>query len=174
MLKPAATPFATVPPGSGPRHFAFHPSGKFAYVINELTSTMTAFAYDAAKGALTVLQTLPTLPHEVKGNSTAEVVVSPDGRFVYGSNRGHDSIAVFAVDASTGKLEARGHVPTGGKTPRNFAIDPTGTWLLAAGQSSNTIHVLKLDAATGMPKPTGVSVETPKPVCVRYLAPATR
>jgi 6-phosphogluconolactonase len=162
--------FGTVAPGSGPRHFAFHPSGRYAYVINEMLSTLTAFTYDAAKGSLTELQTLPTLPHEVKGNSTAEVVVSPDGRFVYGSNRGHDTIATFEVDAATGKLTAKGHAPILGKTPRNFAIDPTGDWLLAAGQGSNSVQVFRRNASTGALEPTPHRVEVPKPVCVRYLA----
>ncbi len=171
-LTPHTTPSAAVAPGSGPRHFAFHPSAKYAYVINEMTSTLTAFTYDADKGVLSTLQTLSTLPADFKGNnSTAEVVVSPDGRFVYGSNRGHDSIAVYAVDAADGKLTHQANVSIIGKTPRNFAIDPTGTWLLAAGQGSNSIHVFKLDPKTGMPQPTDVKVDAPKPVCIRFLAP---
>jgi 6-phosphogluconolactonase len=154
-------------PGSGPRHLAFHPSGKYAYVINELLSTITVFSYDAEKSALVPLQTAPCLPEGFSGTSwTAEVAVSPDGRFVYGSNRGHDSLAVFRVDAATGRLTAAGHVPVGGKNPRHFAIDPSGRWVLVGHQGSGTIAVLRLDPATGMPSPVGAPVKVDKPVCL--------
>jgi 6-phosphogluconolactonase len=167
-LAPNDPPHVAVPPGSGPRHFAFHPNGKFAYVCGEMTSTAIAMAYDAAKGSLQVIQTLSTLPNEVKGNSTAEVVVHPSGKVLYVSNRGHDSLAVFAIGAD-GKLTAKGHVPTGGKTPRNFAVTPCGKWLLAANQNSDSITVFKVGADGAELSAVG-SVKTGKPVCVRFLA----
>jgi 6-phosphogluconolactonase len=159
----------TVPPGSGPRHFAFHPAGKYAYVINEMTSTVTAYAYDAEKGALKELQTLSTLVEPVKGNSTAEVVVHPSGKFLYGSNRGHDSIAVFTIDQESGRLTAAGHTPTGGKTPRGFSVDPTGSYLLAGNQNSGTISVFKIDQQTGALTAVGEPIAAPSPVCIRFL-----
>lgn len=159
----------SVAPGSGPRHFAFHPSGKFAYACGEMTSTVIAFTYDAEKGVLREQQVLSTLPNEVKGNSTAETQVSPDGKFVYVSNRGHNSIAVFAVDQVSGKLKVVGHCPSGGKTPRNFCIDPSGKFLIAAHQDSGNVVVFKIDAETGMLIATGHQVEMPKPVCVKFL-----
>ncbi|HZE99359.1 MAG TPA: lactonase family protein [Planctomycetota bacterium] len=169
-LTPNDPPAAEIPPGSGPRHFAFHPSGKFAYVCGEMTSTVHAMTYDAEKGVLKVVQTLSTLPNEVKGNSTAETQVHPSGKWVYVSNRGHDSVAVFKVDEATGHLTAVGHQSTGGKTPRNFGIDPSGKFLIAANQSSNNVVVFKIDEKTGMPTPTGTEVSVPKPVCVKFLA----
>lgn len=169
-LTPNELPYATVAPGSGPRHFAFHPSGKYAYVINEILCTMTAFKYDAGKGELTEIQTITTLPEPVKpGYSTAEVVAHPSGKFLYGSNRGHDTIAVYAIDQATGKLTTVEHESTQGKMPRNFAIDPTGTYLLAENQGSGTIVVFKIDPATGKLDATGHKVEVPSPVCVRFL-----
>ncbi len=167
-------PSASVAAGSGPRHFAFHPTVKYAFAINELTSTLTAFSYDSQKGVLKQLQTLSTLPQDFKGNnSTAEVQVHPSGKFVYGSNRGHDSIAIFAFDPETGKMTAAGHESTQGKTPRNFALDPTGTYLLAENQASDSIVVFRIDSKTGALKATGHKVEIPSPVCVRMI-PATR
>ena len=163
-------PSAAVAPGAGPRHFAFHPSGKFAYVINEIANTVTAFSYDASRGSLQEIQTITTLPPGYKETSyTAEVVVHPTGKFLYGSNRGHDSIAVFTIDAATGKLTAGGHQSTLGKTPRNFAIDPTGTWLLAENQGSGTIAVLKIDPKTGGLSATAHKLDVGSPVCIRYV-----
>jgi 6-phosphogluconolactonase len=170
-LKANDPPAANVKPGSGPRHFAFHPSGRFAYVINEMASTVTAFSYDDAKGVLTDVQTVSTLPEEVEGNSTAEVQVHPSGKFVYGSNRGHNSIAAFAVDTKSGKLTAIGHQSTGGKTPRNFAIDPSGKFLLAENQDSDNIVVLAIDTGSGKLSSTGNEITIPKPVCVKFVAP---
>ena len=168
-LTPANPPHAIVPPGSGPRHLAFHPDGGYAYVINEMLSTISVFKRDAESGALTSIQSVSTLPPTFKANSsTAEIFVHPNGRFVYGSNRGHDSIAIFAVDEQSGKLNAVGHVPTGGKTPRNFAIDPSGMWLIAANQDTNNFTVLKIDPKTGGLKPTGQSVAVGMPVCVLF------
>lgn len=161
--------FGELPPGSGPRHLAFHPSAKYLYVCGEMTSTVHAYAWDAAKGSLKLLQSLSTLPQETKGNSTAECQVHPTGKFVYVSNRGHNSIAVFKVDEETGKLTAAGHESTGGKTPRNFGIDPTGQFLIAANQDSNNVVVFKIESGSGLPKPTGVEVSVPKPVCVKFL-----
>lgn len=162
-------PACAMAPGSGPRHFAFHPGGKYAYVSGELTSTVIALTYDQEKGQLKEQQSLSTLPCEVKGNTTAEIQVSPDGKFVYVSNRGHNSVAVFAVDEMSGKLKAVGHCPTGGKTPRNFGIDPSGRYLIVANQDSNNIVVFKIDPVTGMPSPTGHQVEVSKPTCVKFL-----
>jgi 6-phosphogluconolactonase len=171
-LTPNDPPSVSVKPGSGPRHFAFHPSGKFAYACEEISSEVTAFAYDAAKGVLTELQTLSTLPadYDKPGNSTAEVQVHPSGKFVYVSNRGHDSLAIFTVDEKTGKLTAAGHQSTGGKTPRNFGIDPTGAYILAANQGTGNVVVLSVNQATGQLKPTGTEIEIPAPVCVKFLA----
>ena len=158
---------APLDPGAGPRHLAFHPSGKYLYTINELLSTVSAFAYDAAKGALAPLQTVSALPAGFSGTSwTAEVEVSRDGRFVYGSNRGDDSLAVFRVDAATGRLTPAGHAPVGGKNPRHFTIDPTGRFILAGHQGSGTIAVLRLDLATGLPALVGSPVKVDKPVCL--------
>jgi len=158
---------APLDPGSGPRHLAFHPTGKYLYVINELLSTVTAFSYDAEKGALAKLQTVSALPAGFSGESwTAEVAVSPDGRFVYGSNRGDDSLAVFRVDAASGRLTAVGHAPVGGKTPRHFTIDPTGGFILVAHQGSGGVAVLRRDPSTGMPTPAGAPVKVDKPVCL--------
>lgn len=165
-----APAFAKVSPGAGPRHFAFHPSGRFAYVINELHCTVTAFAFDAKQGVLTERQTISTLDVPLqKGFSTAEVQVHPSGRFLYGSNRGHDSVVVFAIDQNSGRL-TRLQVPsTGGTTPRNFGIDPTGTYLLAANQNSDNVVVFRIDPATGSLSATGVEIEVPTPVCVKFL-----
>jgi 6-phosphogluconolactonase len=161
-------PAGVVSPGSGPRHFAFHPSNRFAFVNNEMTSSITSFQYDAAKGSLTEIHTLSTLPHDVAGNSTAETVVHPSGKFVYVSNRGHDSIAIFTLDEASGKLTAAGHCPTGGKTPRNFNVDPTGQYLLAANQSTNDVFTFRIDAKSGQLTPVGTKIEVGSPVCIRF------
>ena len=167
-LTPAG--FTKVAPGAGPRHFAFHPNGKFAYVINEITLTVTAFGWDEAKGKLSELQTITTLPVERgKGMSTAEVQVHPSGKFLYGSNRGHNTIAVFSIDGKTGKLKAIQHQSTLGKTPRNFGIDPTGKFLIAANQSSGDVFTFHINQDTGELKPTSHSVKVPMPVCVKFL-----
>jgi 6-phosphogluconolactonase (cycloisomerase 2 family) len=169
-LAPHAPGFATVAPGSGPRHLAFHPGGRFAYVINEMLSTVSVFAYDPAAGALSERQTVGTLPRDFNGTSaTAEVVVHPNGKFLYGSNRGHDSIALFTIDGKTGTLTPAGHQPTRGKRPRNFALDPTGTYLLAANQDSDTVAVFRIDQKTGRLEPVGEPVRVPRPVCLRMV-----
>ncbi len=165
-------PAAELAPGAGPRHFAFHPSGRFAYAINELDSTVTAFAYDAEAGRLTTIHTVPTLPDDFDGNSTtAEVRVHPSGRFLYGSNRGHDSIAAFAIDTETGRLTPIGHSPTQGSTPRNFNIDPSGSFLLAANQESDTVVAFRIDPEQGSLEPTGQRLEVPTPVAVLFASP---
>jgi 6-phosphogluconolactonase len=158
---------ASLEPGSGPRHLAFHPKGRHAYVINELTNTIVVFGYDPAKGELAPLQTVKTLPEGFTGTSyTAEVEVSPDGRILYGSNRGHDSLVVFRIDAATGRLALAGHVPVGGSWPRHFAIVESGRALLAAHQRSGTISLFRLDPATGIPVAFGASVRVDRPACL--------
>ena len=160
---------AKLEPGSGPRHFDFHPDGKFAYVINEIKQTVTAFRYNAKRGRLRTLQTLSTVPHPVDGNSTAEVLVHPTGQFLYGSNRGHNSIAMFRINKKNGKLTALGHESTRGSTPRNFGIDPTGQFLLAANQQSDNVAVFRINQETGKLKFTGNEIKLSKPVCVRMI-----
>ncbi len=163
-------PSASLRPGAGPRHFAFHPQARYAYVINELKSTITAFSYDSSKGILTEIQTLSTLPADFKGeNTTAEIAVHPSGKFLYGSNRGHDSIAVFHIDSKKGTLTSVQYQSTLGKTPRNFGIDPTGKFLLAANQDSNTLVVFKIDPKTGHLSSTGAPINVPKPACVVFV-----
>ncbi len=163
-------PAGELAPGSGPRHLAFHPSGKYVFVNNEMTSTVTSFAYNPTGGSLTEIHTLSTLPQPTPGNSTAETVVHPSGKFVYVSNRGHDSLAIFQCDPATGRLTAIGHQSTGGKTPRNFNIDPIGRYLLAANQSTNNVVVFRVDPSSGKLTPTGDSIEVGSPVCVRFLS----
>lgn len=168
-LTPAAQPWVRVPPGSGPRHFDFHPTRPYAYVINEIGSTITTFAYEASSGRLTELQSVSTLPAGFEGRShCADIHVHPTGKFVYGSNRGHDSIAAFAIDPSSGLLTAVGHEATGGKIPRNFAIDPTGNFLLAANQNTDTVVVFQIEQTTGKLSATGQSLAVPTPVCLKF------
>lgn len=162
-------PFAQVKQGSGPRHFVFSHGTDRAYVINELASTITGFHYDAQRGALNAFQTISTLPEGFSGeNFTAEIEIDPRGRFLYGSNRGHDSIAVFAIDPASGTLSLLEHVPAGGKIPRSFAIDPTGAYLFAANQKSDNIVQFRIDATTGRLQPTGKSLQVGAPVCVVF------
>lgn len=173
-LTPNDPPFGRVTPGSGPRHIAFHPSGKFAWVINEMACTVTSFSFDPKRGELKELQTLSSLPAEatmIPAYSTAEILVHPSGKFVYGSNRGHDTLAVYAADPKQGTLTLVEHVSTQGKTPRSFGIDPSGRWLLAANQSSDSVVVFAINPATGRLKPTGQSIEVGAPVSVVF-APA--
>lgn len=169
-LAPNDPPFAQVPAGAGPRHFAFHPSGKFVYVINEMGSSITTFSYDGSRGALSELETVSTLPRDFKGeNDCAEIAVYPSGKFLYGSNRGHDSIAVFAIDPQKGTLTLIQDVSTQGKTPRHFAIDPTASFLFAANQASDNVVVFRIDRATGRLTPTGQVLDVPSPVCVTFV-----
>ena len=173
-LLPHQPPFAQCAPGSGPRHIAFHPNGKYVYVIEELSSTVELFAYDANAGTLKLLQRISTLPEGFQGTSTcADIHVHPSGRFLYGSNRGHDSIAIYAIDDKTGRLRLTGHESIQGKTPRNFAIDPSGAFLLAANQDSDTIVSFRIDQDTGALWPTGQTCRVSMPVCVKMVDSAT-
>jgi 6-phosphogluconolactonase len=169
-LIPNSTPFAQTRPGAGPRHFTIHPGGKFAYVINELDSTLTSFSYDNSKGVLKELETVSTLPEGFQGNnSCADVHVHPSGKFLYGSNRGHDSIVAFTIDERSGKLGYLAHESTQGKTPRNFGIDPTGAFLLAANQNSDTVATFRIDQNSGKLKPSGGVTAIPTPVCLKFI-----
>jgi 6-phosphogluconolactonase len=165
-------PYAKAKPGSGPRHFAFHPNGRFAYLLTEMESAVTVFSYNARKGSLSALQTISTLSRDYSGaKEAAELVVHPSGKFLYASNRtGADSVTAFAIDRAKGTLRLVGEFPTMGKTPRNFTIDPTGRFLLAANQESGNIVVFRIDAANGRLTPTGEGVEVPAPVCVTFVA----
>jgi 6-phosphogluconolactonase len=170
-LTPNNPPSAPVPPGSGPRHLAFTPDGAYAYVINELLNTVSVFKHDAARGSLTAVQVISTLPADfTQGSSTAEIFVHPNGKFVYGSNRGHDSIVVYAIDQATGKLTLVEHVSTKGKGPRNFALDPEGKFLIAANQGTNDMFVFRVDASTGKLTSTGHSVELGAPVAIQFVS----
>lgn len=169
-LTPNQPAFVAMSPGSGPRHFAFHPDGRHAFAINEMASTLNAFDYDPASGALQVTQSVTSRGSGGEpGNSTAEILVHPSGKFVYGSNRGDDTLAIFAVDPVSGKLSVVGHHPTGGKTPRSFGIDPTGKYLIAANQNSDSLVVFQIDPTSGRLAPVGKPVEVPSPVCVKFL-----
>jgi len=164
-----------VSPGAGPRHLVFHPSGHYVYVINELASTITVFHYDALLGRLQSVQTVPTLPEGYTGESTcADIHTSPDGRFLYGSNRGHDSIVVYGIEEADGTLSYVEHVLTEGKTPRNFAITPDGAFLLAANQDSDCLVTFRLDRQSGRISTTGKVTQVAKPVCVKVLSDAVR
>ena len=159
-----------IAPGSGPRHLAFGPRGKFLYLISELRSTVTVFAYEAASGGLRELQTISTLPKGfAEKSAAAEIRIHPSGKFLYASNRGHDSIAVFAVDQAKGTLKSVEFVSTRGKTPRNFAIDFAGTWLLVANQNSNSVVSFRIDATTGRLSASDQSVAISSPVCVQFV-----
>ena len=163
----------SLPPGSGPRHFAFHPQGKWAFVNGELSSSLTSLRWNSAKGTLELLDTKSTLPADFAGgNSTAEVQCHPNGKFVYVSNRGHDSIAVFGADAATGRLTPIEREPTQGQTPRHFGISPCGDYLLAANQKSNSVVLFRIDSASGKLEATGLKVKAPTPVCVQFLQTA--
>ena len=157
-------------PGVGPRHLVFAASGKIVYVINEMSSTVTVYSYHWSDGAMVPIQKVPLLPTKFAGESTAaEVMLSPSGRFLYGSNRGDDSIAVFGVDPETGTLAPIEHVPTGGKTPRSFAIDPSGEWLLAANQDSHSVVTFHINRESGRLTATGQSIEVNSPAMVDFV-----
>jgi 6-phosphogluconolactonase len=179
-LEPNDPPAALLKPGAGPRHLAFHPDGRHAYAINELDSTITVFEYDSIAGKLTQIQNLSTLPPDfernksmgtlpARNNSCAEIAVHPSGKWVYGSNRGHNSIACFSVEQKSGKLSSATCVSTRGKTPRHFALDPKGKWLLAENQDSNDIFVFRIAAGTGVPEPVGDGVQVGSPVCLVFV-----
>ncbi len=169
-LIPNEVPFFQTKPGAGPRHMTFHPNGKFAFVIQELNSTITSLAYDASVGSLEEIQTESTIPQDFEGeNWCADIHVSPSGKFLYGSNRGHNSIVIFKIDETSGELEFVGRESTRGETPRNFAIDPTGKYLLAANQNTNNVFTFHIDPDTGKLEPTGHSADIPSPVCLKLI-----
>ncbi|MGD1084849.1 MAG: lactonase family protein [Verrucomicrobiota bacterium] len=162
--------FTTTQPGTGPRHLVFHPNGRHAYIINELNSTIVHYAYDPDRGVLKELQTVPLLAQSFTNRSTAaEIAVHPSGKFLYGSNRGEDTIVVFGIAATTGDLTFLQRVPTQGKTPRNFAIDPSGKFLFVANQNSDNIVIFNIDPATGKLTPSGKVLDAPSPVCVKFV-----
>jgi 6-phosphogluconolactonase len=174
-LAPDTPPFVKLSPGAGPRHLAFHPNGKFAYVLTEMGSSVTAFAYKASNGSLAPLETVSTfsiLRKDYSGpKEAAEIAVHPSGRFLYASNRaGIDTISAFSIDPMKGTIHLKDEYPTMGKTPRNFAIDPTGKFLLAANQESNNIVIFRIDSTTGALTPTGEITEAPAPVCITFVA----
>ena len=173
-VTPHDPPDAPAPPGAGPRHLAFSPDGKFAYVSDEMTDAVTAYAWDAQRGALSEVQTISSLPKdypsaEADKNTTSEVAVHPDGKLVYIANRGHDSIAVFGRDASTGKLTPGGHTSVQGKNPRHFAIDPSGNWMLIANQDSHNVAILRINPQTGELTPANQSLDMRQPMCVLFV-----
>ena len=162
-------PWAQLPSGAGPRHLTLHPNGKYAYVINELDSTLTVFQYNEHNGRLTLVETVSTLPGNFSGTSyCADVHLSPSGNFLYGSNRGHDSIVVFAIAKDSGRLTQLEHVSTEGKWPRNFTLDPKGKFLLVANQRSDNVVTFKIDAQTGRLKSAGNVAKIPMPVCLQF------
>jgi 6-phosphogluconolactonase len=170
MLEPHAVAWIKVKPGAGPRHVALHPGGRFAFLINELDSTLAALSFDARKGVFEELQVVPTLPAGFQGESTcADVQVAPSGRFVYASNRGHDSLVIYRIDQRTGKLAYVGHQSTQGRTPRQFEIDPTGRFLLVGNQDTDTIVSFRIDPRAGTLAPSGQVLQVPTPVCVKFL-----
>jgi len=168
-LEPNAIPWVKTKAGAGPRHMAFQPGGAFAYLVNELESTVQALAYDRERGTFQDLGTVPALPPDYLGSSTcADIHVSPSGQHVYVSNRGHDSIAIYSIDYRTGTLSCVGHEPTRGRTPRGFGIDPSGRFLLVANQDSNTVVVFRIDPDSGQLAAIG-QIEVPTPACVKFL-----
>ncbi len=174
-LAPGEMPFALLAPGSGPRHATFGPGERFLYVIGEMTNTITTYAWGAAKGTLTEVETVPTLPADCKGNSSAaEILVHANGKFLYASNRGHDSLVVFAIDESSGRLSFVQHVPTGGRTPRCFSFDPTGRWIVVSNQATDNAVVFRVDAATGKLTQQGEPVPVPSPLQLEFLARPTK
>jgi 6-phosphogluconolactonase len=169
-LAPNDPPFAAVRPGSGPRHLKFHPNGKWVYLINEMGCTVTGFRWNETRGSLTEFQTVSTLPEGFAGTNTcAELQIHPNGRFLYGSNRGHDSLVMFAIDPATGALTLVERVSSQGKWPRNFTFDPTGKWILVCNHNSDNAVVFRVDGTTGRLTPVGPSVEVPYPFCARFL-----
>jgi len=169
VISPGEPAFVKLKDGSGPRHFVFAPNGKYMYVINELGGTIAVLTYDAAAGALSEVQTISTLPAGLGGwNACAEVCIDPQGRFLYGSNRGHNSIAVFSINQSDGMLKAVQCQAEGIDTPRNFCIDPTGKFCLVANQKSDCIIVFKINPQTGALEPTEYKIKVDKPVCIRF------
>ena len=172
MLAANAVPWITMKPGAGPRHLSFHRGGRFAYLVNELDSTVTVLSYDRSAGTFAPVQTVATLPEGFDGESTcADIQIAPSGTFVYASNRSHDSIVIYRIDPLDGRLSFVGHQPTRGKTPRSFGIDPTGSFLLAANQDSDTVVTFRVDPDSGMLQPTEHVAQVPTPVCVKFTLP---
>jgi 6-phosphogluconolactonase len=172
-LTPGDPAFTSLKPGAGPRHMVFRPDGKFAYVINELDSTVTSFSYDAERGRLHELATISTLPVGYDGKtSCAEISVHPSGRWLYGSNRGHDSVVLFAIDHDKGTLSHVADQPSGGKVPRHFGLDPSGKLAVVANQNSDNLILRQIDETTGRLTPSGAVANTLSPVCVVFLPPA--
>lgn len=172
-LKPnPEQPFYQTKAGAGPRHFTFHQNGKFAFLINELDLTVTSLSYDEKLGTLKEIETVPTLPPNASaaGATCADIRVSPNGKFLYGSNRGHNTIVSYRIKENTGRLEHVEHVSTQGKKPRNFAIDPSGKFLLVANQDSDNIVVFRVDEKNGKLRPTGFSAQVPTPVCLKLIS----
>jgi 6-phosphogluconolactonase len=171
-LKPHDQPWLETRSGAGPRHFVFHPNNRYAYLINELDSTILSLGYERETGAVEEIQTVPTLPEDFRGNSScADIMVEPTGRFLYASNRGHDSIAIYRIDGGSGKLTPVGHESTGGRTPRNFTIDPSATFLFAANQDTDNVVHFRIDGKTGGLTPTGQVTPAPTPVCLKIFNP---
>ena len=169
-LTPATPPWVQLQPGAGPRHLTFHPNGKYLYVISELDSTLTVFRYNEQNGTLSQIETVSTLPSDFTGVSyCADVHVSPSGKFLYGSNRGHNSIVVFEIDPRIGKLSLVQHVSTQGSWPRNFTLDPAGRFLLVANQRTDNVVIFSIDLRSGQLTPTGVTEQIPSPVCLKFL-----
>jgi 6-phosphogluconolactonase len=170
VLKANDPPFVKLKPGAGPRHLSFHPNGRFAYVINELDETITVFGYNTQTGALTEIQHISTLPSDFKGVSwCAEVRVHPNGKFLYGSNRGHDSIVTYRIDPVNGKLKLLGFQNKGIDNPRNFNIDASGKYCLVGNQDNDTVLLFKINQQTGLLEPTAHSLNIGKPICIRFL-----
>jgi 6-phosphogluconolactonase len=171
-VTPNEPPFVTVKPGSGPRHVVFHRNGRWVYLITEMGSTIIQYDWDAKLGRLKELQTVSTLPADFHGVSAcSEITIHPNGKFLYASNRGHDSIAVFAINDQSGQLTAVQHVPSGGQTPRNFDLDPSGRWMIVTNHGNNVAQVLRIDPATGKLTPVGSPVGMPSPFCPRFFGP---
>jgi 6-phosphogluconolactonase len=167
---PHAHPWFETKPGAGPRHFMFHPNNNFAYLINELDSTIVSLGYDRETGTVEEIQTVPALPESFGGQSTcADIHVDPSGRFLFGSNRGHDSIVIYTIDGRTGKLTYVGHESTQGRAPRNFVIDPTGKFLFAANQDTDNVVHFSIDQQSGRLTPSGQITSAPTPVCLKIL-----
>ena len=174
-LFPNEPGFVSLAPGSGPRHLKFHPQGHWAYVINELASTVAAFEWDSAKGTLTLFQTVSTLPKGFPGaNTAAEALIHPNGKFLYASNRGHDSLAQFSIDETTGRLAFVERVSSRGKMPRNFTFDPSGNWVLCSNHGSDNAVVFRVREGTGRLSPAGEPTPVPYPFCERFLAVSRR
>jgi 6-phosphogluconolactonase len=173
-LSPNDPPFASVEPGSGARHVKFHPNGKWTYVIKEMGSTVTCFNWDGVRGALSEFQNISTLPEDFTGtNACAEMLIHPNGKFLYCSNRGHNSLAVFAIDQTTGRLSPIQHISTSGNTPRNFEFDPAGKWIICTNHGSNNAVVFRVNNDAGFLTQAGEPVEVPAPFCERFL-PASK